>query len=397
MAAALPTYDADLFAPDALRDPFPHYQAIRDLGPVVRLARPDVYAIGRFDDVQRALRSPEALISGEGVGFNAVINAPMPQPSTIRSDGERHRRLRSVLAKPLMPAALKQHRPALTALMAAKVEGLVGAPTFDAIAELARHLPLEAISHLVGLPEADRLNMLRWAAAAFNVVGPLDRNGSPDQQLVADLATAQEVRAYFLSMDPGQLRGGSWADALFASVDSGRLTQGEARAAISGLVLPSLDTTIFAKGNLLYNLARNPDQWSLLRARPELIPSAVLEGVRYSAVVRWFSRVATRDFAVDDAVIPAGARVMLLYGSANRDPRHYPEPDRFDLTRNPTCQLGWGTGPHMCAGMHLARLEMEVMLEVLVRYVAILEAGAPMLGVNRGLYGFEALPLRLIA
>lgn len=397
MAAALPTYDADLFAPDALRDPFPHYQAIRDLGPVVRLARPDVYAIGRFDDVQRALRSPEALISGEGVGFNDVINAPMPQPSTIRSDGERHRKLRSVLAKPLMPGALKQHRAALTALMTAKVEQLVGAPTFDAIAELARHLPLEAISHLVGLPEEDRRNMLRWASAAFNVVGPLERDGSPDQELVADLATAQEVRAYFLSMDPASLREGSWAEALFASVDAGRLTQGEARAAISGLVLPSLDTTIFAKGNLLYNLARHPEQWTLLRERPELIPSAVLEGVRYSAVVRWFSRVATQDYAIGDAVIPARARVMLLYGSANRDPRRYPDAERFDLTRNPTDQLGWGTGPHMCAGMHLARLEMEVMLEVLVAHVRTIEADAPTPGANRGLYGFEALPVRLRA
>jgi cytochrome P450 len=397
MAAELPSYSEDLFAPEALRDPFPHYQAIRDLGPVVRLARPDVYAIGRFGDVQRALRSPEVLISGQGVGFNDVVNAPMPQPSTIRSDGERHRKLRSVLAKPLMPGLLKQHRAGLTALLAAKVEGLIGVPTFDAISELARHLPLEAISHLVGLPEEDRRNMLRWASAAFNVVGPLDGEGSPAQELIADLATAQEVRAYFLNMDPSRLREGSWAEALFASVGTGRLTEGEARAAISGLVLPSLDTTIFAKGNLLHNLALHPEQWALLRERPELIPSAVLEGVRYSAVVRWFSRVATDDYAVDDVVIPAGARVMLLYGSANRDPRRYADAEQFDLTRNPTDQLGWGTGPHMCAGMNLARLEMEVMLEVLTTRVVRIEADAPTPGVNRGLYGFESLPLRLIA
>src|ERR1044072_6321731 len=103
---------------------------------------------------------------------------------------------------------------------------------------------------------------------------------------------------------------------------------------MSALVLPSLDTTIYAKGNLLYNLAANPAQWELLRNNPGLVSSAVLEGVRYSATVRWFSRVAAEDYEIGDSVIPEGGRVMLLYGSANRDERHYPDPDRSDITRN---------------------------------------------------------------
>lgn len=158
--------------------------------------------------------------------------------------------------------------------------------------------------------------------------------------------------------------------------------------------MPSLDTTIYAKGNLLYNLGANPGQWALLRDKPELISSAVLEGVRYSAIVRWFSRVAIADYQVEDFVVPEGARVMILYGSANRDERQYPDPDLFDVSRNPVDQLGWGTGPHMCAGMHLAKLEMEVLLEALVDRVARIEVGEPTIGTNRGLYGFEALPVK---
>jgi cytochrome P450 len=337
------------------------------------------------------------LISGEGVGFNDVVNAPLEHPPTIRSDGNRHRRLRSALTKPLMPAALKEHRPMLNQLMADRVDRLVGTGTFDAISEIASHLPLNAISHLVGLPDADRRQMLRWASASFNTIGPLDRDGAPDADLLADLSIAQEVRTYLMSLDPATLAPGSWANRLFEAAAEGRLTHEEARSALSGLVLPSLDTTILAKGNLLFNLAQDQAQYAALRRDPAMISAAVSEGVRYSAVVRWFSRVAAADYVVaDGAIVPAGARVMLMYGSANRDPRRYLAPERFDIARNPTDQLGWGTGPHMCGGMHLARLEIEVMLEVLVERVAAIEADTPVVGTNRGLYGFDTLPLRLL-
>ncbi len=389
-----PRYSVDLFQDDALNDPFPHYHAIRELGAAVQLDIPDVVAIGRFKDVQAALRNPEILISGEGVGFNAIANAPIPNPPTIRSDGARHRRLRSVLSKPLMPAALKERRDMLKAMIATRIDELVGGETFDAVTTVAQHLPLQAVSYLVGLPEEDRQQMLRWASASFNSAGPYTTIDTDDPELAADLETTLSVKAYFQSVDRAHLRPGSWAASLFDAVDAGKLEKPEAHAAISGLVLPSLDTTIYAKGNLLYNLASNPDQWAALKADPSLVPSAVLEGVRHSAVVRWFSRVAASDYDVGDVQVPAGTRVMLLYGSANRDERRYADPDRFDVTRNPVCQLGWGTGPHMCAGMHLARLEMEVMLEALLDRVETIEAGEPRLGNNRSLYGIDHLPMR---
>ena len=169
----------------------------------------------------------------------------------------------------------------------------------------------------------------------------------------------------------------------------------EAKAAISAYVIPSLDTTILAKGHLLANLARNADQWASVCERPEQIGAAVIESVRHSSVLRWFSRVAASDYDVDGTVVPAGARVMLLYGCANRDERRYADPDAFDITRDARDQLAWGTGPHMCAGMNLARLEMEVLLEALVEANVNLVAGEPTMGTNRGLYGFTALPLRL--
>lgn len=388
-ASPLPVYRENLFTPDALRNPYGHYAAIRNLGPVVLLGDTGIHAVGRFEDVQRALRTPDVLISARGVGFNDIINAHVPEPTVIHSDGARHRILRNNLARPLMPAALKQHREALKGMITVQVREAIGIGRFDAIERLARYLPVAAISYLVGLPEDGRHNMLRWAAAQFDMQGPMT------PALEQAVGVFRESRAYLQSFDPSQLREGSWAEALFTAVAEGRLTEGEARAAVSGYMLPSLDTTINSKGSLLYNLARNPDQWTLLKADPTLIASAVLENVRLSAVVRWFSRYAEEDYVQEGVSIPKGSRVMLMYASANRDERHYPDPDRYDVTRNPQDQLGWGTGPHMCIGMHLAKLEMEVLLEALVENVEEIEADEPVVGANNGLYGFESLPLRL--
>ena len=378
--------DIDLFAQASLRNPFDDYRRVRDAGGVVRLKRPDVYAIGRFDDVQAALRSADDLISGEGVGFSDLFNSPKGM-NVIQSDGDLHRRLRSTVARPLSPSMLKGARADLKALVATRIAALSGCGEFDAMPSLAAFLPVEAVSHLVGLPDIGRERMLEWAAAAFNVMGP--------NQDAHDVASLKEAFGFMATLSDEVVREGSWAGELFAAARSGRLSMSEAMAAISAYVIPSLDTTILAKGHLLYNLATHPEQWALLRARPELVGAAVLEGVRHSSVLRWFSRVAARDYAVGNSVVPKGSRVMLLYGCANRDERHYPDPDRFDITRDARDHLAWGTGPHMCAGMHLAKIEMEVMLEALIEGGISLTTGEPVQGINAGLFGFTQLPFRL--
>ncbi len=382
----IPALDIDLFADASLRDPFEDYRLLRDAGPVVKLARPDVYAIGRFADVQAALRASDQLISGEGVGFSETFNAPKGR-NVLQTDGEIHRRMRGAVTKPLTPARLKGARSELKRLVAARVQELLEIGWFDAMPRLASFLPVEAVAHLVGLPVGGRERMLIWAAAAFNVVGP---NQHPD-----DVATLQEAFGYISTLNADVVAEGSWAEELLSAAQTGALSTQEALAAISAYVIPSLDTTILAKGHLLDNLARHPDQWAKLRREPERIPAAVLEGVRHSSVLRWFSRVAAEDYPVGAQIVPEGARVMLLYGCANRDERHYSAPERFDIERDSRDHLAWGTGPHMCAGMHIARIEMEVLLEALVEAEVAIESGTPVMGVNAGLYGFAALPFRL--
>lgn len=381
-----PHSDLDLFADESLRDPFADYRRLRDLGPLVKLASPDVYAMARYDDVRDALRASEILISGEGVGFSEVFNAPKGK-NVLQTDGEVHRRMRAAVTRPLRPGHLDEARPRFKAMIAGRIAELAGTGEFDAMGKLARFLPVEAIAHLVGLEPEGRERLLEWAAAVFNAIGPV--------QDPHDIESIKAAFAYMSTLNPNRVRKGSWAGQLFEAADEGAISLPEAMGAISAYVVPSLDTTILAKGHLLHNLARDPAQWALLRERPDLIPAAVLEGVRHSSVIRWFSRVAVKDYPVADQVVPAGARVMLLYGSANRDERHYPDPDRFDVTRDARDHLAWGRGVHMCAGLYLARMEMEVMLEALVESGVTPRTGAPVVGANKGLFGFNALPYEL--
>jgi cytochrome P450 len=383
---AAPELDLDLFTDASLRDPFNDYKTIRDAAPAVRLRHPDVYAIGRFANVQAALRAPNRLISGEGVGFNDAWNAGRGM-NVLQMDGPPHARLRTTVMRPLFPAKLREARQDLKQLIAKRVETLLDVGWFNAMTELASFLPVEAVSHLVGLPEVGRERMLTWAAVTFNSIGP-------DYE-ADEMAVLSEARTFMSGLNASTVRSGSWTGDLFKAVDEGRLSLKEAMAAISAYVIPSLDTTILAKGHLLHDLATHPDQWDELRKNPQKTPSAVLESVRRNAVIRWFSRVAVTDYDVDDVVIPRGARVMLLYGCANRDERRYADPDRFDIDRDARDQLAWGTGTHMCAGMNLAKLEMEVMLEALIEASAQLVAGTAVAGVNRGLFGYVDLPFRI--
>lgn len=388
----IPTYEDDLFSKEALKDPFPHYQKIRDLGPLVYLTSAKMYALSRFDDVKVALRSADRLISSNGNSLNEVANGMVEhntRPGVIISDGEMHQHLRAPLVRQMAPGAIKEHRERFKAMISEQVSSLKDGQTFDGVSRLAQYLPLAAVSHLLGLPEEGRKNMLRWAAATFNIMG---QNMATFQE---DLMTAMEGFQYLEDIDRSTLAPGSWAAKLFELMDAGEISEPEARGLMGDFMTPSLDTTIFAKANLLYNLGENPDEWQKIKSDPSLVPSAVLESVRHSAVVRWFSRYAETDYTEGDVVLPQGSRVAIMYGSANRDERHYPDAHLFKADRNPRDQVGWGHGPHVCAGLHLAKLEMEVLLEALVEQVERIEVHDSETGANQGLFGFESVKMTL--
>ena len=385
----VPTYDVDLYSDEVLRDPYPHYRTLRELGAAVWLPRHDLYAIGRFDEVRAALRNPTVFSSADGVAANGNVNE-MSRGTTLASDAPLHDRLRAIIGAPLSPRSLEEIGPQIRAEARRLVDHLVERKQFDAVTDLAQYLPLTIVSKLVGLEDYGRGSMLRWASATFNVLGTMNERGC------AAMADIHEMRSYLGVPDIRErLRPGSWGKRIFEAADRGEVEPERCPVLMRDYLGPSLDTTIFATANLILLFGRHPDQWQLVREDPKLIPSAINEALRLESPIRGFTRCVSSNATVMDVLIPGGSRALLLYASANRDERKWQDPERFDVRRRANDHLGFGNGTHMCAGLHLARLEITALLEVLVEKVRSFDIGEPVLALNNVLRGLTSLPVRV--
>jgi cytochrome P450 len=385
---AVPQVDVDLYSRETIADSAPAFAAIRDAGPLVWLPRNRLWAIGRFEDVRAALRDDELFLSGKGVAANPITNVAT-RGTTLASDGEVHAGRRRVLMSSLGAKAIAPVAARLDAEAERIVAGLVGAGEFDAAGEFSSGLPVRVVAELVGIEVSSR-RLLRWAAAAFDSLGPLNRRG------LAATPSGIGMLAYSQRLSRSRVVPGSWAESVFDAAERGEIGRAEARTMIIDFVAPALDTTILASTHMLWLLGRDTGAWRRLRARPELIPAAVVEAVRLASPIRGFTRHASREAEIGGVPLPAGARVAMLFGAANLDERRFPEPERFDLDRPPGGNLGWGNGPHTCVGIHLAKLEMAALLRALVAQVEAIEiAGPPTRVANNTLQGIASLPVRL--
>jgi cytochrome P450 len=376
--------DLDLFADAALFDPYSHYRQLRDLGATVWLRPLGMFALARYADVRDALRNWEAFSSARGVAMNEVTNQGI-SGNTLGSDPPLHDQLRRVLVRPLSPPAMRAITGMIETEAEALAERLVARKTFDAATDLAQHLPVTVISHLVGLPEAGRERMLDWGTAAFNSLGP------ENERCKLSTPIAFGLIDYALKLDPATVKPGSWAAMAFEAADRGEITLAQARGLLLDYTGPSLDTTILAISSGIWLFARHPEQWDLIREQPALIPSAINEILRIESPIQVFSRYVTRDHDIDGVILPQGSRALLLYGSANRDERKWEEPERFDVRRKAAEQLAFGHGEHMCVGLPLARLEIRALLTALARRVRRFEILDSRRLLNNTLRGLEQL------
>jgi cytochrome P450 len=276
---------------------------------------------------------------------------------------------------------------------AAVVDTALAGGDIDGVEDLAYALPMAVVPDLVGWPTNQRDDLLLWGAATFDSLGPINR-----QSLKSLPSALRMLRFARRVVRDRSLIEGSVGHEVLLAADEGRVARAELAPLMIDYIAPSLDTTISAISNALHLFAIHPDQWQLLKGDPALIPNAVNEVIRYESPLRAFSRRASRDTEVADTPIPAGARVLVVYASANRDEREWDSPDTFDIRRDATRQLGFGQGAHACAGQGLARLEIEAMLRALVERVDRIELAAPPIwAVNNIIRRHERLPLKLVA
>ena len=384
--AGCPASDVDLWSEAVLADPFPTYRALRELGPVVWLSGPAMVAFPRFQPVRAVLSDWQRFSSAHGVAVGAQANAVLGE-SILTSDPPVHDRYGKPVMDQLSPNALAPMVPEVEATAVRFADAAVAAGRFDAVADLARPYSLTVVADLIGLPAQGREPYPSLAERAFNIMGP--GNG----RAADGFGALTELRQRTLgACTPGQLTPGRRAEQL---CHMGRMDL------VPAYTWPGIDTTVNALGAAVALFARHPEQWDRVRADRRLIPSAFNEVLRLHAPVHYFTRVATQAVTVDGVEMAEGSRVLVMYGSANRDERRFDDPDRFDVTRNPTEQLAFGRGVHLCVGISLARIEAHSLLAALADRVARFEPddadpSGPQRLINNTLHGFEHLPVRVI-
>jgi cytochrome P450 len=385
----------DPFAEDFLADPYPSHEILREAAPVVRLARYGIWAMARHDEVQTGLSDWETYCSSAGVGLSDFRKEkPWREPSLLLEvDPPLHSRTRAVLTRIMSPAALRGLRTTFEAEAETLVERLVERREIDAIKDLAEVYPLRVFPDAVGLPEAGREHLLPYGSMAFNAFGPRNR-------LVEEaMATAAPIAAWIgAHCQRDKLAPGGFGAQIHEAADRGDLSPEEAPLIVRSLLTAGVDTTVNGLGNAMFAFAENPGQWQVLRDDPGLIRQAFDEALRYESPVQTFFRTTTRAVEAAGTVIPAGEKVLLFLGAANRDHRRWPDPHRFDIQRRATGHVGFGTGIHGCVGQAVARMEAEAVFGALVKRVAAIESTGPaQRRLNNTLRGLTSLPVRLQA
>jgi len=383
-----PSSDADLFADDVLADPYPTYAALREQGPAVYLRRYDCWAIGRYAEVRAALRDHARFSSWGSVGYEPELNR-VREGTVIASDPPEHDVLRRVLSERLAPRALAGAREEIARRAEALVDSLVDRGSFDAVADLAQVFPLTVVADLLGMPEPARAEALRFADASFNTFGPLNPRTKAALPVAAGLFDALTSLMTRENLAPG-----GWGEAVYQAADRGDIREDQVVPLLRAYLVASMDTTINAIGHAAWLLGTHPDAWQALRGDRGLLRSAFEAIVRFESPVQVFFRRTTSDVDVGGVRIPAGARVAMLFGAANRDPRKWPDPDSFLVDRAPMDHVGFGYGAHGCAGQGLARIEAHAVLSALLDRVETIRLdGPPQRHLNNVVRGLSSLPL----
>jgi cytochrome P450 len=384
-SSRIPVSQLDPYSDDALAEPWQTYTALQNIGSAVWLEKYEMFALTRYDSVIRALKDATAFSSASGVMMNDPMNQVL-RGNTLCSDGVDHQRLRRITAKPLTPAALNGLKSDITTKAEQVVDRLVAKGRFCAVTELATALPVDIVASAVGLPQEGRERMLVWAEQMYNCFGPLNdraRSAFPVLDEMMHYATTQAVR--------GKLKPGSWAEAIVDAVDRGEADQAVRPALMIDYMGPSLETTISAIGSGVWLFAKNPAEWLRVREVPSCVPSAINEILRMETPLQGYSRLVAEDYEMDEVTLPAGSRAIVFYGAANRDERKFPDPHRFDVTRNAVEQVAFGSGPHACIGLHLAKLEMTAIFRALATRVNQFHIEEEVRNINNTLRGFKKL------
>ena len=366
----------------ALDDPYPVYRRLRDEAPLYHDERLDLWTLSRFDDVQAAAKDWETFSSSVG-GFGNDIDDTyqlfLPAGDLAGVDPPYHTRLRGALRLAFSPSALRtRFEPIVRRKAIELIDGFADDRHADFARELARPLPGTTMFSWFGFPEADHPQLLAWFGAM------LERDPGERALPARALAGRDLMRAY-MQAAADERRSAPRQDLMSFLVEAneaGQISADELLGSSMLLFVAGITTTSGLISNSLLHLDRFPDQRNLMRDDPSVIPAAIEELIRYDAPIQALARTATRDVAIHDGVIPEGARVALVWASANRDERRWADPDRLDITRELQRNVSFGDGIHHCLGAPLARLEARIVFEELFKRIPEYAVSGPIVRIK---------------
>jgi 4-methoxybenzoate monooxygenase (O-demethylating) len=393
MPHAFAVSDIDPFGDEFLAEPYSFHEQLREAGAVVWLERYGIWASARHAEVQTALTDWQTFSSAAGVGIDDFRRSkPWRPPSLIlEADPPLHTRSRAVMNRALSAKAMAGLRASFKEAAERLADALVARRRVDAIADIAEAYPLSVFPKAVGLGPDGLDNLLPYGAMVFNAFGPRNKRFEEAMAEAAKVVGWINAQCAREALSPDGIGAAIWA-----AVDTGEVSREEAPVLVRSVLSAGLDTTIIGLGNGLYAFAANPAQWQALRDNPALVRPAFDEILRFESPVQTFFRTTTKPVELGGVELGPDAKILLFLSAANRDPRRWEAPERFDIKRRATGHVAFGAGIHMCVGQMLARLESEMMLGALAaRFSHIAIAGEPRRKLNNSLRQFASLPIAL--
>ncbi|MEV5413263.1 cytochrome P450 [Thermopolyspora sp. NPDC052614] len=408
--ASAPVAGVDLFTDPVLAHPHGAYRTIRNAGPAVYLPEHRLWVLSRYREVRHALNHPLIFTPAHGTGLLDLLSIPATGATSGRTApaGPSATTDASAPSPDLTITALTALTASSTASPAGRatpltlndletvivnhaerlVDDLVARSSFDAVAELATPFALKTIGDLIGLPAAARPDLMTCAEASLQANAPLD-----DHTLRA-LMDLESVFTFLTTELTASCTPASATPASATPDHAATCGHDPTVHLLKTFAMPCVYTIAVGISGMLWLLATHPEAWHALRTTPSLVAAAVEESLRLEPPVQILSRTTTRDVRIGDTLIPAGGRVLLLLAAANRDPRKWPDPDHFEIRRNPTDHLSLGLGAHSHLTATVAKTHLRAVLGALVnRAPALYLDGTPRRRITSTTRAFASLPL----
>lgn len=381
-----------------IENPWPHLAEIRNADPVHHLLTGQ-WGLFRYDDIFALLRDRDLSVDDRNADLSVIDRAELidrevrPNQSILNLDPPDHTRLRGLLSKAFTPRTIQELRPRVQQMVDTMLDQMEADGHADVVDRLAFPLPFDAISEMLGLPEADKVQIRDWSSALVKTLDPV----LTEEDIAEAVVAAERMEALITEIIEWKTE--NPADDLLtaminAEIDGDRMSKEELRDQVELLFVAGHETTVNLIGTGIYELLRHPDQLELLRQADMFPPTAIDELLRWVSPVQISRRIATADLTIDGRHIPSGAFVLTSLASANRDPEFWgATADALDLNRaNAGQHVSFGSGVHYCLGASLAKLEAEVAIGSFVkRFGAVSVVGEPEWNGRINLRGLESL------